>query len=199
MRTPPLFGYVFAYAALIQIFCRREQAARESAETVIEICSKHGFAFFLGLAKVYRGWALAQQGQNEEGIAEILQGFDIYRTTGSGINWPGHLTLLAETHARMGRTAEGLKAVEEALTAVEKTGERWDEAEVHRLKWILELRQKDSRLRIEIESPAEQHFRKAIGVGTQTEREIVGTTRNREPRGIAPRHRSPRRGARHAR
>jgi class 3 adenylate cyclase/predicted ATPase len=157
-------GYVFAHAAHIQYFCTREQAARESAETAIEICSKHGFAFFLGLAKVYRGWALAQQGKNEEGIAEILQGFDIYMTTGSGINWPTHLILLAETHARMGRIAEGLKAVEEALIAVEKTGERWNEAEVHRLKGMLELRQKDSRIRIEIESPAEEHFRKAIGV-----------------------------------
>ncbi|HXW84610.1 MAG TPA: hypothetical protein VEJ86_09420, partial [Candidatus Binataceae bacterium] len=157
-------GYVFAHAAQVQIFCRREQAACESAETVIEICSKHGFAFFLGMAKIYRGWALAQLGRNEEGIAEILQGVDIYSTTGSGINWPKHLILLAETHALRGRIAEGLTAVEEALSAVEKTGERWDEAEVIRVKGILELRQKDSRSRIEIESPAEQHFRKAIGV-----------------------------------
>jgi hypothetical protein len=49
-----------------------------SNEDVIAICSKHGFQFFLGIGTVIREWALAHQGHEQEGIAQILHGLDIY-------------------------------------------------------------------------------------------------------------------------
>jgi predicted ATPase len=50
------------------------------------------------------------------------------------------------------------------VTAVEKTGERRDEAEVHRLRGVLTLRRKTSRLKIDSALEAEQYFRKSIEV-----------------------------------
>ena len=73
---------------------------------------KHGFPFFLGVGTVIRGWALAHQGKEEEGIAQILHGLDIYRTTGSGINWPQLLLSLAEAYELSGNAVEGLRAVD---------------------------------------------------------------------------------------
>ena len=169
LSHPYTLGYVFSHAALIQQFCRREQAAREAAEAAIEICSKHGFPFFLGVATLIRGWALAQQRQNREGITEILHGFDVYRTTGSGINWPQFLIPLAEVHGCLGQVAQALQAIEDALAAVEKTGERRDEAEVHRLRGLMTLRRKPSRLKTDSALEAEQYFRKAIEVARNQE------------------------------
>jgi predicted ATPase len=54
--------------------------------------------------------------------------------------------------------------VEEVLAAVEKTGERRDEAEVYRLKGILALRFKASHSQIQGQLEAEEHFRRAIEV-----------------------------------
>jgi predicted ATPase len=46
---------------------------------------------------------------------------------------PYFLALLAEAYGRGGQVEEGLCALAEALAAVEKTGERFYEAELHRL------------------------------------------------------------------
>jgi predicted ATPase len=46
---------------------------------------------------------------------------------------PYYLGLLAEAHRRIDRTTEGLNLLSEALEIVERTDERWYEAELYRL------------------------------------------------------------------
>ena len=86
-----------------------------------------------------RGWALAQQGEVAEGIAQIRQGFAGWRATGAGVAWPWFLALLAEACGKVGQQDEGLRALEEALTAVQNNAEGHYEAEVYRLKGELLL------------------------------------------------------------
>jgi len=164
LAHPYTLAYVSVHAGTIHQMRGQVRAAREWMEAAIAICSEHGFPFFLGLGTIIRGWALAYQGQEEEGIAQILQGLDAYRITGSGINWPHLLLHLAEAYELAGQAVEGLQAADEALAAAEKTGERRYEAEVHRLKGVLVLRSKTSQSRIQSQSEAEGHFRKAIEV-----------------------------------
>lgn len=52
-----------------------------------------------------------------------------------------HCQLLAEACGQTGYTAEGLTLLAEALAQAHKTGEFWTEAELHRLKGELLLRQ----------------------------------------------------------
>lgn len=52
------------------------------------------------------------------------------------------LTLLAEAYKKTGQVEEGLKALAEALDAVDKTGERFYEAEIYRIKGTLTLQWK---------------------------------------------------------
>jgi predicted ATPase len=54
---------------------------------------------------------------------------------------PYFCTLLADVCDRLGHTADGLQALAEAHTLVEQHEERWWEAEVHRLRGVLLLRQ----------------------------------------------------------
>ena len=49
--------------------------------------------------------------------------------------------MLADVCAHLGHTADGLQALAEAHTLVEQYEERWWEAEVHRLRGVLLLRQ----------------------------------------------------------
>src|SRR5262249_40115591 len=49
------------------------------------------------------------------------------------------LMLLAEAHQKIGQTEAGLRVLSEALTLVDKTGERWWEAELYRLQGELLL------------------------------------------------------------
>jgi predicted ATPase len=88
-----------------------------------------------------RGWALALQGQGEEGIAQIQQGLAAFRAAGAELDRPRWLTLLVEAYRQVEQTEAGLTVLAEALATVHKTGERRWEAELHRLKGELLLRQ----------------------------------------------------------
>ena len=60
---------------------------------------------------------------------------------GQQLSVPYLCTLLAEVSAHLGHTEDGLQALAEAHTLVEQHEERWWEAEVHRLRGVLLLRQ----------------------------------------------------------
>ena len=57
--------------------CREWQATKESAEEAIALSTDYGFPQFLPQATVFRGMALARQGQaGEEVIAQMRQSLD---------------------------------------------------------------------------------------------------------------------------
>jgi predicted ATPase len=120
---------------------RERQAVKEQAEAVIELSTEHGFPYWLALGTILQGWALAEQGQEEEGIAQIRQGLATYRATGAEAGRPSNLALLAEAYGKAGQAEEGLAVLAEALATVNKTGERWYEAELYRLRGELTLAQ----------------------------------------------------------
>jgi predicted ATPase len=57
-----------------------------------------------------------------------------FRLPGLHFTKPKFLAALAEAQGAIGQVAEGLNTLAEALTVVNKTGGRWYEAELHRLK-----------------------------------------------------------------
>jgi hypothetical protein len=83
--------------------------------------------------------ALAERGQRAEGIPQIHQGMGVLRAIGSEIERPCFLALLAEAYRKEGQTGEGLTMLTEALAMVDKTEERFYEAELYRLKGELTL------------------------------------------------------------
>jgi predicted ATPase len=99
------------------------------------------FPLWYAMGTCLYGWALAMQGQGAEGLTQLRQGLDAYRATGAEIQRPHFLSMLAEVHRSLGQPEAGLTALSEALTLVEKTGERYYEAELHRLQGELLLQQ----------------------------------------------------------
>src|SRR5262249_36591911 len=138
-----LYTFVCAlhFASRLHHLRREAQAAQERAETEIALCTEQGFALFLAGGSMYRGWALVEQGQGKEEIAQIHQGLTAYRATGAEMGRPYFLALLAEAYGKVGEAEQGLAALVEALAQVEQTGERWYEAELCRLKGQLLLAQ----------------------------------------------------------
>jgi predicted ATPase len=94
-----------------------------------------------------------------EGIAQIRQGFAAWRAAGAGLAWPWWLALLAEACGNVGQLDEGLRALEEALAAVQHNEEHHYEAEVYRLKGELLLQQSAAQ-----QGEAEAHFQQALAV-----------------------------------
>jgi predicted ATPase/class 3 adenylate cyclase len=120
-------------AAWLHQFRREVHEAQEQAEAVIALSTDQGFPLWLARGAMLWGWALVEQGQVEEGIAQIYQGMAAYRATGADMWRPYCLVLLAEAHGKVGRAEEGLNLLAEALAVVDERGERWWEAELYRL------------------------------------------------------------------
>ena len=137
------FSLAFArcWVATVSQLCRDVPAVHEHAEAAVTRATEQGFPLWIAHGTPVRGWALALQGQGEEGMAQVLQGITAWRATGAVQLVPYFSTLLADVCGHRGHTAEGLQALAEAYTLIEQHEERWWEAEVCRLRGVLLLRQ----------------------------------------------------------
>ena len=150
------------FAAAIHRLCRDNRAVLERAEAVIAIATERESPHWLASGTFLRGWALADQGQFEEGIAMMQQGLEGWRAIGS--DQLGQLSLLlADMYRRAGKASEGLRLVTAAMPELQHSGERWWEAELYRIEGELWFASTDTGL----EPEAEQCFHKAILVARQ--------------------------------
>ena len=108
------------------------------------LAREQGFVAWSGYGSVLQGWVLTEQGQVEEGLAKIHQGFAAFQSIEAEINRSYYLALLVEAYGNAGQVEEGLAALAEALGGIDKTGERLHEAELYRLKGELLLMQASS-------------------------------------------------------
>jgi predicted ATPase len=149
-------------AARLRQFRRDVPEAHELAEATIAVSAEHRNAFYLTQGTFLRGWALFQQGQHEEGLAQLHQGLAAMRTTGGEVGRPAVLTLLAEAYGTVAQADQGLSLLAEARTIIDQNGQRYVEAECHRLEGELRLRQSESDA-----SQAERCFQQALEVARQ--------------------------------
>jgi predicted ATPase len=127
------FSLAFAldHGAWLHHYRREAAETREAAEEDVGFSGEQGFPFFLAQGTILRGWALAEQGQDAEGTAEMHRGLAAHEATGALLIRPYWLSLLARTHGRSGRAGDGLRVLDEA-SAMTHDQHVW-EAELHRL------------------------------------------------------------------
>jgi len=129
------------FAAILHQFRREEHLTLERAEAAITLSTEQGFPQLLALGTALQGWALPERQQGMAGIAQIYEGLAAWRATGAELLRPYFLALLAEAYSKAGQANGGLNILDEALATIQITGERWWEAEIHRLRGELLLRQ----------------------------------------------------------
>jgi class 3 adenylate cyclase/predicted ATPase len=126
-------GEAYGFRAAIQHFRGENDAALLSAERAIQVCEDCGFVVWLAHARLMRGRIAADLGDTTSGIDEMRRAYDLWTATGAVVTTPFYLAMRAEGLALGGRPDEGLALLERALAIVNRTGERYYEAEVRRL------------------------------------------------------------------
>lgn len=129
-------------------------------DELLALSSGRGLPLNLAWANVYRGISLAEAGQAAEGVPLIAQGLAGVRATGAITGIPNLLMFLAEAYGRLGQPVDGLNCLPEAAEIIAKTGERCNEAELHRVRGDLLDAAGD-------QAAAEQSYLKAIAVAKQ--------------------------------
>jgi predicted ATPase/class 3 adenylate cyclase len=156
------------HGAMLHHFRREVQPIHERVERLMGLSQEQGFPFWLAMGLIWQGWVLAEHGRGEEGILQMRQGLAAVRATGARQGGAYALTMLAEAYGKVGRAGKGLALLVEALSLLERTGERFWEAELYRLKGELTLQQlqvSGSALQVDtLRAEAEEWFWKAIEI-----------------------------------
>ncbi|MNQ72677.1 hypothetical protein D3C85_873890 [compost metagenome] len=161
-------AFTLSATSILGQFRHDVKLAEECADATIKLSLERGFPFYLVWGNILQGWARAEQGNINEGIAQITEGIATYQAAGAELGCSYFLALLAETHGRVGQPQAGLDAVTDALAMVNRTGEHFYEAELYRLKGTLTLQcPGEDRQDSSVQQEAQACFQKAISVARQ--------------------------------
>jgi predicted ATPase len=141
LSHPYSLAFARCRAAFVSQLRRDVPAVHEQAEAAVALATEQGFPLWEAWETIFRGWALAMQGQGKEGMAQVYHGPAAWRATGAALRVPYFCTVLADVAAHLGHPEDALQALAEAHTLVEQQEMRWWEAEVSRLRGVVLLRQ----------------------------------------------------------
>jgi hypothetical protein len=68
LSHPYSLAYARVFAAYVSQYRQDVPAASDQAEAAVTLSTERGFQYWTALGTILRGWALALQGQGEEGI-----------------------------------------------------------------------------------------------------------------------------------
>jgi predicted ATPase len=129
------------------------------------VTTEQAFAYWGAKGTIYCGWVKVKNGNVTEGISLLSSGSAAYRATGAEVWMPHYIGLLAAAREIAGQIEEALTLLDDAQLTVERTGERWLEAELNRHKGQLLLRQGHPKV-------AEELYRKALSIAGEQEAKL---------------------------
>jgi class 3 adenylate cyclase/predicted ATPase len=143
-------------------FTGNHTVMEEWANQLISVAVEQGFLLWRAMGTIYRGWVGVNNGDARQGILLMREGSAAYQATGAVAWVPYQIALLAKACELAGQIEEAADLLSDGWQIIERTGERWLEAELCRHKGELVLRdgQPDA---------AEALFRKALNIAEQQE------------------------------
>ena len=155
----PTLINVYAFKTTLEMFRADAQRTLRDAETLVEIAGRNGLAWFLNFGTLSRGWARARLSDRDAGMAEMREALGKYADEGFWGFFPHFLGRLAELEIEGQGAEAALAHIDEAVTLARRTGERWTDALLHRIRG-------DILLKAESEHPvrAEDAYRAAISI-----------------------------------
>jgi class 3 adenylate cyclase/predicted ATPase len=138
LNHPHTLGYAISLGAMVHLLRRENEKAEALTEEVLALAAAQNLPVWLPSANVLRGYLRVARGDTEA-LAFARQGIAAKNAQGSVLNQPFFLSLLAASCERAGKAEEALSLLAEAFAIAERTGERWFEAELYRLRgdWLL--------------------------------------------------------------
>jgi predicted ATPase len=144
---------VLCYGGCVFSRLRRDaQSLRDHGQELRRLSREMGFASFAPTGTCYLGLALTRLGKVQDGMGHVREGLAGRQSVGVRCASSDILGGLAEAQAIAGQPEEGLATLDEAISMVEETGERYAEADLHWLRARLLLLQGD-----DVEAKATQH------------------------------------------
>jgi predicted ATPase len=144
--------------ACVQGMGGRFEVATAQNNELCALADEKGSGFWGSAGLLLKGWLLAWAGK-VAALDPITRGITAWKSTGTTQAVAFALSQLAKIYADLGRYDDACRTIGEALAAMETSGERWCEAEIHRVAGEIALRlpQPDA-------PKAEAYFQRALEV-----------------------------------
>jgi len=133
-KQPFLLARGLAGVGVIRVFRGEPLGPDSPLQSALNLCAEQGFAYFHAVVSAFQGANLVNLGRTEEGIALMQASVHALRAVGSELFFTVKLSCLAAAYLSLGRLDEAAAVINDGLQCVERTGERWAEAELHRLR-----------------------------------------------------------------
>jgi class 3 adenylate cyclase/predicted ATPase len=159
---PTTLMYALNRAATSYIFCGDYAAAHAHVDELTALADEKGSPYFKADGIALRGRIFALTGNASDAVRAITSGISSLRATGATLYEPWHLWHLAMAYAELGQPDDARHCIDDAIDKVERSKEKWCEAEVHRIAGEIALKS----LAPDTEK-AENYFDRALAVARQ--------------------------------
>ncbi len=154
--------YGHSHVAALELMRQNLVAAGRNSETLVELARAHEIPMFATYGTFYRSWSRVPSVDREIGLADMRAAIAACRKLGIGLNVPLFETALAEAEAEAGEIEAALATIDGVIAENERTGQRWFEAETHRIRGEILLKCDPANT-----APAEEAFLTAIAIAQQ--------------------------------
>jgi predicted ATPase len=128
------------FSALFYHFYRDLEKGFLRAQEAVRLSHDNNYPFWLAMGESILGVLMVEKGQ-EEGLVRLQKGLATWRATGAELGRPEFLTLLGWGLGLFGKANEGLETIEQAIVEGNRSGDRFIESELLRLKGELLMMQ----------------------------------------------------------
>jgi predicted ATPase/class 3 adenylate cyclase len=119
------------YTTFIHLQTGNYAAANVSIDEFVALADEKGALFWKVAGSLCRGRLFALSGRASDAGPMISSGLVAWRSTGAKMFVPLWLACLSRAYAGVGQLDLAWQSIEEALTVMQTTGERWIEADIH--------------------------------------------------------------------
>jgi class 3 adenylate cyclase/predicted ATPase len=151
--------FALEHTSLVNWLCGNYEAAKAHADECFTLADEKSSLFWKAAAMLARGDALALKGSAAEAVETITSGLAAWRTTGSTMWLPLHMSCLATGYAGLGQFDEARRCISEAIGTIATTKERWFEPEVDRAAGEIALKSPEQGA-----AKAETYFKRALAI-----------------------------------
>ena len=137
-------------------------AANAHADELVALADERGATYWKALGTAARGSVFALTGKSLDAVRTITSALASLRSSESTLYEPYYLSYLAIAHAELGQPDDAQRCIDDAIDKVERSKEKWCEAEVHRIAGEIALKSLAPHT-----EKAEKYFDRALAVARQ--------------------------------
>jgi predicted ATPase len=147
------------FVILVRIFCGDYAAANAEANELVTLADKKDSLTWKASGRLEQGCILAVTGKPADAVQIITSQSSTLRSAGQTVLIPLGLLFLARSHADLGQSNDAWRCIGEAITRIEASNERWNEAEVIRIAGEIALKSPEPDA-----AKAQAYFERALAV-----------------------------------